>query len=168
MNLNYYINYMIKKHRGQTRKHGTPYYIHPLAVRNILERKGFSLEYQIVGLFHDLIEDTDTTYEDIQKISNTRIADVVKTLSKEKGYKMEEYIKRIKEDEMARMVKLADRVHNLSETHLASDKFKDKYIKETEEWYLYLAKDTVFEEDIKKELDKLKSYKKQNEKELIF
>lgn len=167
MNLNYYINYMIKKHRGQTRKQGTPYYIHPLAVRNILDIKGFSLEYQIAGLFHDLIEDTDTTYEDIQKISNTRIADVVKILSKEKGYKMEEYIKRIKEDEMARMVKLADRVHNLSETPLASDKFKEKYIKETEEWYLDLAKDTVFEEDIKNELQKVKeSYKQKQEKSI--
>lgn len=167
MNLNYYINYIIKKHSGQTRKQGTPYYIHPLAVRNILDRKGFSIEYQIAGLFHDLIEDTDTTYEDIQKISNTRIADVVKILSKEKGYKMEEYIKRIKEDEMARMVKLADRVHNLSETPLASDKFKEKYIKETEEWYLDLAKDTVFEEDIKNELQKVKeSYKQKQEKSI--
>ena len=168
MNLNYYIDYIIKKHRGQTRKHGIPYYIHPLTVRNILERKGFSIEYQIAGLFHDLIEDTDTTYEDIQKISNTRIADVVKLVSKEKGYEMAEYIKRIKENDMARMVKLADRYHNLLETHLASEKFQERYIKDTETWYLDLAKDTVFEEDIKSELAKLKNLKKQNEKELIF
>lgn len=168
MNLNYYINYIIKKHSGQTRKQGTPYYIHPLAVRNILDRKGFSIEYQIAGLFHDLIEDTDTTYEDIQTISNTRIADTVKLVSKEKGYDMEAYIKRIKEDEMARMVKLADRLHNLSESHLASEKFQEKYIKETEKWYLDLAKDTVFEEDIKMELSKLKNHQKQNKKELIF
>lgn len=168
MNLNYCINYIIKKHSGQTRKHGAPYYIHPLAVRNILDRKGFPIEYQIAGLFHDLIEDTDTTYEDIQKISNTRIADAVKLVSKEKGYEMDKYIERIKENQMARMVKLADRCHNLSETHLASETFQEKYIQETEKWYLDLAKDTVFEEDIKSELAKLKNLKIQNEKELIF
>ena len=76
-----------------------------------------------------------------------------------------EPVTREEAEEMARMVKLADRVHNLSETPLASDKFKEKYIKETEEWYLDLAKDTVFEEDIKNELQKLKeSYKQKQEK----
>ena len=55
------IEYMKNKHNGQKRKHGTPYYEHPLSVSNILKEKGFSKEYQIVGLFHDLLEDTNTT-----------------------------------------------------------------------------------------------------------
>lgn len=167
MNLNFYVNYMIRKHSGETRKHGTPFYIHPLAVRNILDRKGFSLELQIAGLFHDLIENTDTTYEDIQKISTTRIADLVQLVSKEEGYEMAEYMQRINEDQDGKHLKLADRLHNLSEAHLASEEFQEKYIKETEEWYLDLAKDTVFEEDIKNELQKLKDFYKQKQEKSI-
>ena len=46
------------------------------------------------------------------------------------------------------MVKLADRIHNLSESPNASKEFQDKYIKETKEWFIDLAKGTVFEEDL--------------------
>ena len=61
---------------------------------------------------------------------------------------MKEYMERIKLDDMARMIKLADRLHNLTDAKVANRKFQRKYIKETEEWYLNLAKGTVFEEDI--------------------
>lgn len=151
-----YIDFIKEKHKGQKRIQGTPYYLHPLEVSNILDRKGFSKDYQIAALFHDLLEDTNTTYEELVQISNKEIADVVKLLTKENGYVMSEYINRIMQNDMARMVKLADRLHNLSETHLASEKFKVRYIKETEEWFIDLAAGTVFEEDIKNILDNLK------------
>ncbi len=150
------IEYVKQKHSGQKRKQGTPYYLHPLAVSKILKDKGFSTEYQIAGLFHDLLEDTDTTYQEIKDISNTRIADAVLLVTKEPGYTKENYYGRIKENDMARMVKLADRVHNLSEAHFADKDFQRKYIKETEEWFIDLAEGTVFEEDVKRELEKLK------------
>ncbi len=57
---------------------------------------------------------------------------------------------------MARMVKLADRIHNLSEAHFANRDFQEKYIKETKKWFIDLAKGTVFEEDINRELEALK------------
>ena len=156
LSLEDYIEYIKKKHNGQTRKQGTPYYLHPLEVCNILKENGFPLEYQIAGLFHDLLEDTDTTYEDIREISNEEIAEAVRLVTKEKGYCMQEYIDRIRNNEIAKMVKLADRLHNISETHLASKDFQQKYIKETEDWYMNLARNTVFEDKIKNELDKLK------------
>ncbi len=156
------IEYVKQKHSGQFRKQGTPYYLHPLAVSKILKDKGFSTEYQIAGLFHDLLEDTDTSYEEIKDISNRHIADAVLLVTKEPGYTKENYYGRIKHNHMARMVKLADRIHNLSEAHFADRKFQKKYIKETEEWFIDLAKGTVFEEDIKKELEALKeTYEKQ-------
>lgn len=151
-----YIEFIKEKHKGQKRIQGTPYYMHPLEVSNILDQKGFPKDYQIAGLFHDLLEDTNTTYEELVKISNKEIADAVKLVTKEKGYVMSEYMDRIMQNDMARMVKLADRLHNLSETHLASAKFKERYIKETEEWFIDLAKGTVFAEDIKNVLDNLK------------
>jgi (p)ppGpp synthase/HD superfamily hydrolase len=58
---------------------------------------------------------------------------------------------------MAKMVKLADRLHNLSETHLTSKSFQKKYIEETEKYYLKLAKDTIFEDKIREELLNLKN-----------
>ena len=114
MKLDNYIEYIKEKHKGQTRKQGTPYYMHPLEVSNILHKKGFSIEYQIAGLFHDLLEDTNATYEELVEISNKEIANSVKLVTKEKDYVMSEYIDRIMKNDMARMVKLADRVHNLS------------------------------------------------------
>lgn len=148
--------YIKEKHKNQKRKQGTPYYLHPLEVSIILKEKGFSETYQIVGLFHDLIEDTETTYEEILELTNEEIADAVKLLTKEKGYVMKEYINGIKQNRIARIVKIADRIHNLSETHLASEKFQKRYIKETEEWFIDLAKDTVLEENLNKELTKIK------------
>ncbi len=150
------IAYIKNKHSGQIRKQGTPYYLHPVEVANILKKKGFSKKYQLVGLFHDLLEDTDTTYEDIVNLTNVEIADAVKLLTKEPGYNMSDYINRISNNDLAKMVKLADRLHNLSETHLASLDFKKRYIKESEAWFIDLAKGTIFEDDLKNILEKLK------------
>ena len=150
------LQFATKKHQGQFRVGGVPYITHPVAVAEYLKNKNFPIEYQIAGLFHDLLEDTDTTYDEIEKITNTEIAKSVKLLTKESGYDMKQYIERIKDNEMARMVKLADRIHNLSEAHLASKEFQCKYIKETEEWFIDLAKGTVFEEDLNKVLQSLK------------
>lgn len=156
MNIEKYIEYMKEKHEGQMRKQGTPYYLHPLEVSNILKEKGFPIEYQIVGLFHDLLEDTNTTYEEIKRISNEEIAKSVELLTKKTGYVMKQYIENIKNNDIAKMVKLADRIHNLSEAHYGSKEFQNKYIKETEEWFIDLAKGTVFENDLNNVLLKLK------------
>lgn len=148
--------YAKQKHGKQKRMQGTPYYEHPYMVAKILKDKGFSEEYRIAGLFHDLIEDTETSYEDILELTNRDIARAVLLVSKEEVYIMSEYMNRIKLDDMARMIKLADRLHNLNDAKVANSKFQRKYIKETEEWYLDLAKGTPFEEDINKSLEALR------------
>ncbi|MBR3613894.1 MAG: HD domain-containing protein [Clostridia bacterium] len=155
MNLENAVEFMKQKHSGQKRKHGTPYYTHPLAVAKLLKDKGFSEEYQLTGLFHDLIEDTDSTYEEIIALSNEEVAEAVRLVTKTDGYVMAEYIENIKVNRMARMVKIADRIHNLSEASKASKEFQEKYIKETKEWFIDLAKGTVFEEDLNRELENL-------------
>lgn len=156
MELKDYIEFMKYKHKDQKRIQGTPYYTHPLAVSKILKDKNFSIDYQIAALFHDLLEDTDTTYDEIKKITNTDIAEAVRLVTKESGYTIEDYIDRISKNKMAKMVKLADRIHNLSEAHFTSKEFQKKYIEETEKWYIKLSEGTDFEEDIKNELNKLK------------
>ena len=144
MDLEKAIEFMKQKHGNQKRKQGTPYYTHPLAVAKLLENKGFSIEYQIAGLFHDLIEDTDCTYEEIIALSNENVAETVRLLSKTEGYIMSEYINNIKLNAMARIVKIADRIHNLSETLKTNRKFQERYIEETKRGYDDLANGTIF------------------------
>lgn len=144
-----------EKHAGQKRKQGTPYYLHPIAVANFLKEKGFPEEYQIVGLFHDLLEDTDTTYEEIERWTNEDIAEAVVIVTKKKGYNMDDYIKRIKSNQIAKMVKISDRIHNLSETTLAPMEFQKKYIDETKKWYVDLASGTIMEQDLENALHRV-------------
>ena len=59
------IIFATQKHSDQTRKDGSPYIFHPIYVCNLLKDKGFPIEYQIAGLFHDLLENTDATEEEI-------------------------------------------------------------------------------------------------------
>lgn len=167
MEINEYIEFIKEKHKNQKRFQGTPYYLHPVEVSNILKRKGFSKDYQVAGLFHDLLEDTNTTYEEILEMTNNQIAEAVRLVTKEKGYKMSEYIDRIMKNDMARMVKLADRIQNLSEMNFASEEFQEKYIDETKTWFIELANGTVFEEDLDSILNRQENiYRKQKQNNL--
>ena len=157
MDINKCIEFIKVKHEGQKRKQGTPYYMHPLSVCNMLKEKGFSEEYQIAGLFHDLIEDTDCIYDEILALGNENIVEAVRCVTKEPGYNMKDYVERIRNNEMAKMVKLADRVHNLSEAWTCGKEWAEKYIEETEIWYVDLSKGTVFEDDLKKVILDLKT-----------
>lgn len=152
--------FMMDCHKGQFRIGGKSYYTHPLAVGEILYKKGYDEYVQLVGLFHDLLEDTEATEEQIKShggFFGDSVLEAVKVLTKTNGYSMEEYISAIKDNQLAKVVKLADRVHNLQSALVANEKFKLKYIKETEEWYLDLAKGTKFEVDMKNTLEDLKN-----------
>ena len=128
--------YATAKHNGQTRKEGVPYITHPIAVAEILEKKGYGEDYIIAGLFHDLLEDTDATEDEILELSNESVLCAVKLLTKQSGYNMREYIDGIKRNSIAFAVKAADRLHNLQCAPAASVEFRKKYIAESREWYL--------------------------------
>lgn len=157
-----YIEFIRKKHQGQKRKQGTPYYLHPVEVSNKLKEKGFNETYQIVGLFHDLLEDTNTTYDELVNISNKEIADAVVLLTKEKGYIMDEYINNISKNNIAKMVKLADRIHNLEEIKYTNIEFKKRYLEEVDKYFIKLSKNTVFESDMIKLRNELENSIKLN------
>lgn len=127
------------KHEGQTRTGGKPYITHPVAVAEIVAKRGFGEEYVLAGLFHDLLEDTDATEEEILSLSSEATLRAVKLLTKEKGYVMSEYMAGIVANPIAREVKAADRLHNLSCAHECSEEFRVRYIKESIDWYLDLS-----------------------------
>ncbi len=152
------IVFMKGKHGNQTRIGGEPYYTHPLSVGELLCAKGYASDrYYLTGLFHDLLEDTDASADEILQFGGDQVLEAVKLLTKSEEYIMGEYIENIKNNEIAIVVKLADRLHNLQSAKVASRKFKDRYIKETEEYYLDLAKGTCFETDITNALNELKT-----------
>jgi (p)ppGpp synthase/HD superfamily hydrolase len=125
-----------EKHKGQKRIGGDDYITHPIAVCEIVKSEGFDENYQITALFHDLLEDTDATEEEILKYGNAEILEAVKLLTKEKGYIMADYISAIKKNPIAFEVKAADRLHNLRCALVTSEDFKRKYILETVDWYM--------------------------------
>ena len=125
-----------EKHEGQKRIGGDDYITHPIAVSEIVKSQGFDENYQITALFHDLLEDTDATEEEILKYGNQEILEAVNLLTKKKGYDMSEYISAIKQNPIAYAVKAADRLHNLQCAIITNEEFKRKYILETVDWYM--------------------------------
>ena len=129
------------KHKGQKRIGGDDYITHPIAVCDIVKRQGLDENYQIAALFHDLLEDTDSTEEEILKYGNREILEAVILLTKKKGYDMSEYIGAIKQNPIAYAVKAADRLHNLQCAIVTNEEFKRKYILETVDWYMDFSAD---------------------------
>ena len=150
------------KHKGQKRIGGDDYITHPIAVSEIVKNQGFDENYQITAFFHDLLEDTDATEEEILKYGNQKILEAVILLTKKKGYDMAEYVSSIKQNPIAFAVKAADRLHNLQCAIVTDEEFKRKYILETVDWYL------DFSIDIRKAVKRLAESLKTPMAELSF
>ncbi|HKL47810.1 MAG TPA: HD domain-containing protein, partial [Candidatus Izemoplasmatales bacterium] len=70
------------KHKDQKRKSGEPYIIHPRDVAITLAEYEVDPNTIVAGLLHDILEDTDTTYEEIRLEFGEEIADIVEGLTK--------------------------------------------------------------------------------------
>lgn len=125
-----------EKHKGQTRIGGDPYISHPMAVAQIIKEQGYGTDYQIAALFHDLLEDTDASEDEIRQLGGSEVLEAVRLLTKQPGYIMSEYVEGILSNPIARAVKAADRLHNLRSALVADEDFRRKYILETVDWYL--------------------------------
>ena len=135
------LEFATQKHKGQKRIGGDDYISHPIAVWEKVKEQGYGEDYQITALFHDLLEDTDATEEEILRFSNQNVLTAVKLLTKEKGFNMQKYIEDIKANQIAFVVKSADRLHILQSALITNVEFKRKYILETVDWYLDFSKD---------------------------
>lgn len=76
------ITYAAQCHEGQYRK-GTeiPYIVHPVSMLRFLARLGAPEELQAAAVLHDLLEDTDATFEDLQERFGPRVAELVQGAS---------------------------------------------------------------------------------------
>ncbi len=111
-----------EKHRGQTDKAGMPYIGHPRAVAAKLSGE----TEKIAALLHDTVEDTDTTVDEIRGLFGDEVAEAVQCLTHEEGVPYMEYVARIKENPLARKVKLADLSHNMDLSRLPEITEKDQ------------------------------------------
>ena len=141
--------YAEEKHKDQKRKSGQPYIIHPLNVAYILAKLGLDTETICAALLHDVVEDTDSTYNDIKELFGTDIANIVegvtklsilfKTTEKTKAENYKKMFKDIKKDIRVIILKLADRLHNIMTLeHLKRDR-QIAISKETIELYAPIA-----------------------------
>lgn len=124
-----------EKHAGQIRKDGTPYIFHLIRVSRMIAEAGYGINYQIAGLFHDLLEDTDTTEEEIE-IYGKDILEATKLVSKNLCEDKNKYIENILNNHIASVVKNADRIDNLWDASYSDDlEFQKRYLKNSKENY---------------------------------
>ncbi|PWN69352.1 RelA/SpoT family protein [Chryseobacterium phosphatilyticum] len=123
-------------HKDQRRKSGEPYIYHPIAVAKIVATEiGLGATSIACALLHDVIEDSDYTYEDLKKIFGEKIAAIVNGLTKISimnhqniSVQSENYRKlllTLSEDFRVILIKIADRLHNMRTLEsMAPDKQK--------------------------------------------
>ena len=108
-------------HKNQVDKGGSPYYMHPIYVALNME----SEEQKIVALLHDVIEDTEITIDDLRKKGfSEKIIKAVDAITK-KGESYEEYLKKVKDNELAKAVKIEDIKNNMDVSRLKEITEKD-------------------------------------------
>ena len=110
-----------KAHKGQVDKAGKSYILHPLRVM----LKGNTLEEQIVGVLHDVIEDTSITSYDLEKDFPKEIMEALILLTHEKKIPYMEYIELISKNKLATKVKLNDLEDNSDVARLKTITEKD-------------------------------------------
>lgn len=113
-----------EKHSGQFRQSGEPYIIHPLAVATIVAELGMDTESVMAALLHDVVEDTDVTLEQIERLFGREIASLVDGLTKlgripyssreeQQAENIRKMLIAMADDIRVIIIKLADRLHNM-------------------------------------------------------
>ena len=131
MDIDKLIEFASKKHEGQVDKGGNPYIVHPINVMLSLK----TMDEKIVGLFHDILEDTDTTIEELKELGLTDeqiLAIDILTRKKDQSYN--EYIDEVASDPLTINVKIADLLDNMDLSRIEYPTEEDykrlqKYIK---------------------------------------
>lgn len=136
------IIFATEKHKGVVRKgNGLPYIIHPIAVMlilNSIKKSNNDLLIAIVALLHDVVEDCDVTIEEIAAEFGHKVSSIVYELTSDKDKIKEMGKKEYLLDKMinhmssyALRIKLADRLHNISDMESMKISNREKTISDT-------------------------------------
>ncbi len=145
-------NFILKKHEGQFRKSGEPYYHHLIEVAYIIASLKCGPSTITAGLLHDVVEDTDVTIEEIEKRWGSEVSKIVDALTKIQRLKLSRFTAEDFEAEdhrkifigMAKdirviIIKLADRLHNMRTLASLSSERQLSISKETMEVFVPIA-----------------------------
>jgi len=136
-------DYADSKHSGQLRKSGEPFIVHPRDVAITLAEYQVDPNTLASGLLHDILEDTDTTYDEIKELFGEEVADIVEGLTKldQLQYQTSKAAQQVKNHQkmvlaMARdirviFVKLADRLNNMRTLSFLDDERRTRISRET-------------------------------------
>ena len=102
-------------HHGQVDKCGQPYVFHPYHLAEQMPDEATVC----VALLHDVVEDTDITFEELERAFPPEVTDALRLLTHEPGVDYFDYVRAIRGNGVARAVKLADLAHNSDETRFA-------------------------------------------------
>ena len=118
-----------KAHLGQVDKAGEAYIKHPEKVASFVKTD----EEKAVAYLHDVIEDTELTLEDLYEYGLSKeVIEAVDIITKKRGEDYQSYLNSVKNNKLARAVKLADLRHNSDLTRLT--KVTEKDIKRKEKY----------------------------------
>lgn len=117
-NLENAIALAVEAHRGQLDKSGNPYILHPLRVMFRLES---DLE-RIVGILHDVVEDTPYTFDDLRAMGySDEVIVALDGVTRREQESYEEFVNRSQAHPVSRRVKLADLEDNMDVRRLKSE-----------------------------------------------
>ncbi|WP_425446161.1 RelA/SpoT family protein [Dethiothermospora halolimnae] len=143
-------NFAETAHEGQMRNSGERFFIHPFNVAMILADLSMDLDTIAAGLLHDVIEDTDVTFDDVANEFSTDIANLVDGVTKLKKLKyrtkqenqaenLRKMVIAMSKDIRVIIIKLADRLHNIRTLEYMPDAKKKEKALETLEIYAPIA-----------------------------
>ena len=145
----YALKFATRMHEGQYRKNGLPYICHPIKVAEYVSRFKVSQESDMLitcAYLHDVLENTNATYYDIVNIFGSQVGSIVLELTNDDDLKKEIGKSRYMEIKMKNMsswalvIKLCDRLDNVSDLQNSEEEFKLRYSKQTLEIIDYLIK----------------------------
>jgi len=138
-----------KAHEGQVRASGEPYIEHPLSVANILLELKPDEDSLVVTLLHDILEDTDTTAEDLQKRFGPSVMPLLKGMEKlgtvyyrgqeRQVENLRKMFLAMAEDIRVILIKLADRLHNMRTLEFLPEEKRKRIAEETLTVYCPIA-----------------------------
>jgi GTP pyrophosphokinase len=157
--------YSMKAHGNQKRASGEPYLNHPLAVAEVLADMKLDDSSIAVGLLHDTLEDTLSTYDELEKIFGHEVAELTEGVTKlsrvsfeDKSIEQAENFRKLllamSKDIRVLLIKLADRLHNMRTLGAKKPESQRKTARETMDIYAPLA-DRIGLHVVKAELEDL-------------
>jgi GTP pyrophosphokinase len=138
------------EHKGQVRRSGEPYLVHPLEVADVLADMRLDVVAIAAGLLHDIVEDTPNTIDKVRELFGEQVAHVVEGVTKLSGLQFassedrqaESFRKMLLamvDDIRVILVKLADRLHNMRTLHHLPEERRVRVAQETRDIYAPIA-----------------------------